>query len=210
MMRLDNVLVTVSDGGYRAAFRNARGDELFDLSDMLPVDEGSFSGKFTLYFTESRSGVCLWANTATYDGGDLSLFCEIYGKDMREAVELAIREVDSRFRETIFALEAIAPPKVPSPHPGQHLREVPFRLVREGRSFTATIEGQDGALVQEVAMLPDGPMPKWSSVAGSIWTGGDQPNVYLLRITSCDDKPRAVLPVFAQTLYEAILALEGA
>jgi len=56
----------------------------------------------------------------------------------------------------------------------------------------------------------EGPMPKGSSVAGSIWTGSDQPNVYLLRITSSDDKPRAVLPVFAQTLYEAILALEGA
>jgi len=112
IMRLDNILVTVSDGGYRAAIRNERGDELSNFSDMLPVDEGSFSGKFTLYFAEAHSGVCLWANTATYAGGVLSLFCEVFGKDFKEAVEIAIREVDSRFRETI------AQQKVPPPHLG--------------------------------------------------------------------------------------------
>lgn len=209
-MRLDNILVIVSDGGYRAAIRNERGAELFSLSDMLPVDEGSFSGEFTLYFTEASSGVCLWANTATYDGGTLSLFCEVFGKDLKEAVEIAIREVDSRFRETIFALEAIAPPKVPPHLHGQLLREVDFKLDREERSFLATIETENGVRTQEIKILPSDPVPKWRSVAGSIWIGDNLQNACLLRITTFDDEPRAVLPVFAQTLYGAILALEGA
>jgi len=209
-MRSDNVLVNVSDGGYRATCRNARGVALFNLKGTLPADEVSFSGKFTLYFTEARSGVCLWANTATYDGGTLSLFCEVFGKDLKEAVEIAIREVDSRFRETIFALEAIAPPKVPPPLRGQILREVDFKLVREERSFLATIETENGVRTQETRILPGDPMPKWRSVAGSIWIGDNLQNACLLRITTFDDEPRAVLPVFAQTLYGAILALEGA
>jgi len=203
IMRLDNVRVNVSDGGYRAAIRNERGVALLNLNGTLPADEVSFSGKFTLYFVEARSGVGLWTNTATYDGGVLRLCCEIYGKDLREAVELAIREVDSRFRE------AIDPPKVPPSFRGQLLREVDFKLVREERSFLATIETENGVRTQEARILPSDPMPKWRSVAGSIWIGDNMQNACLLRITTFDDKPRAVLPIFAQTLYGAILALEG-
>jgi len=117
MTSRESVLVRVFPyGRFIAEVQYVRGETARVIRGEILPDAVSFTGSFRLYFERVSLGICLWANTVTLQDRHLNLFFEIRADNVTEGVELAIRAIDRRLRETILAEEkATAPPTRHSP-----------------------------------------------------------------------------------------------